>query len=151
MSIIQATRLTSGPAGSPSQAADTKEAVYRLLAEILPGGPHLPDAACRGALAWLWDDVRDLRGGEQPMQRDARHAIARIICQGCPERDTCRAARQADQLLGGGIWAGELVGEASNQTRCVRCRKVIVRGRGSRQKYCAPTCPDGVDARAVAA
>jgi Transcription factor WhiB len=72
---------------------------------LIPLGPDLPHAACRGPDAALWDEQVE---GELPSDRPYRHALAIAICQRCSDVAACYIARLADPDLGGGVWGGHV-------------------------------------------
>ena len=141
MTAIRAHRLTAGAASTDTYDRHTAQAVYGFLAQILPG-PRLRDAACRGDHAWMWDETRDQRGGEDPQQRAQRLQRAQVICRGCPALEACKARRFADPKLPGGMWAGQLYRTGRSEPSPIVC---IICGAGlsdTRHKMRAGTCGD---------
>ena len=72
---------------------------------LVPLGPDLPHAACRGPHAARWDDQVE---GELPSDRPRRHVLAVAICRRCPDVAACFRARVADPKLGSGVWGGHV-------------------------------------------
>lgn len=82
----------------------TTSATPTLLA--LPLGPQFVQRPACAGRAPLFDAQLE---GETEQQRDARHARAIAVCQGCPARPECEA-EVADREPGyRGVWAARVL------------------------------------------
>jgi hypothetical protein len=131
MTDIHAHRLATGGPG-PS---------FEDVVAALKLDPPMPLAACKGVPGGLWDDRRDVPGGEQPTARTARIQKAQSICRGCPERAECLRRRVADDTLGHGVFGGEVFTDEPQDATCPWCGEGFRRSaRRYAQVYCHATC-----------